>query len=355
MNQALEQFREQIVIASERATPICIQGGASKSWYGNTPVGEILSTRSYTGVTAYEPTELVISARAGTPLKEVEALLAQHGQMLACEAPHFGEHATIGGMLAAGIAGPRRAYSGAVRDFVLGVTMMNGRGEILKFGGQVMKNVAGYDVSRLMVGAMGELGLLLEVSLKVMPRPLVESSCFFAMSEQDALHALNVWAGQSLPISASVYHAGRLTLRLSGSESAIRLARQKLGGQEMHNHVQFWDQLREQQHHFFAPEDGLALLRLSLPSTAPELKIRSKSLIEWGGAQRWVWTHEPIQVMREWAQNMGGHLTQFRYHYPSAAIFTPISPALLKIHRQLKHAFDPANIFNRGRLFPDLR
>nr|WP_315467878.1 glycolate oxidase subunit GlcE [uncultured Undibacterium sp.] len=352
MNPVLQQFREQILLASESKLPLRIQGGATKSWYGNQVNGEVLDTRAYAGVIAYEPTELVLSVRAGTTLKEVESLLDQHGQILACEAPHFGEHATVGGMLAAGLSGPRRAYAGGIRDFVLGVTMMNGRGELLKFGGQVMKNVAGYDVSRLMVGSMGALGLITEISLKVMPRPLLETSLAFALSEQDALHCLNKWAGQALPISASAYHAGRLMLRLSGSESAIRLAKQKLGGQDVHDDKAFWISLREQQHHFFTPEQGLALLRLSLPSTASALKLRTKTLIEWGGAQRWIWTHEPIQSVRELMQNLGGHVTQFRYADASQAAFTPLHPALLKIHQQLKKTFDPFDIFNRGRLFP---
>lgn len=352
MDPVLQQFREQILLASESNQPLCIQGGATKSWYGNQVNGEVLDTRAYAGVIAYEPTELVLSVRAGTALKEIESLLDQHGQMLACEAPHFGEHATVGGMLAAGLSGPRRAYAGGIRDFVLGVTVMNGRGELLKFGGQVMKNVAGYDISRLMVGSMGALGLITEISLKVMPRPLLETSLAFALSEQDALHCLNKWAGQALPISASAYHAGRLMLRLSGSESAIRLAKQKLGGQDVHDDKTFWIGLREQQHHFFTPEQGLALLRLSLPSTAPALKLRTKTLVEWGGTQRWIWTHEPIQSVRELVQNWGGHVTQFRYADASQATFTPLHPALLKIHQQLKKTFDPFDIFNRGRLFP---
>lgn len=351
MEKVLQEFREQILAASTAGSAIRIQGGASKSWYGNVCEAEILDTRAYTGVIAYEPTELYITARAGTPLLEIENLLAQHGQMLAFEPPHFAQTATLGGMLAAGLSGPRRATSGALRDFVLGVSLMNGKGEFLQFGGQVMKNVAGYDVSRLMAGAMGELGLLLDISLKVMPRPVVETSLAFVMSEVDALHALNTWAGQALPISASAYHAGRLTIRLSGSESALRLARTKLGGQELGDMQAFWTSLREQEHQFFTPEEGLALLRLSLPSSAPELKIRSKNLIEWGGAQRWIWTHEPLSAVREMVQNMGGHVTQFRYADPAQPVFTPLNPALLKIHQELKKAFDPAGVFNRGRLF----
>lgn len=351
METVLQEFREQILTASAAGTAIRIQGGATKSWYGQLCEGEILHTRGYTGVIAYEPTELYITARAGTSLKEIDSLLAEYGQMLAFEPPHFGVAATVGGMVAAGLSGPRRANSGALRDFVLGVSSMNGRGEFLQFGGQVMKNVAGYDVSRLMAGSLGELGLLLDISLKVMPRPMHETSLAFAMSEADALHALNLWAGQALPISASAYHAGRLTVRLSGSESALRLARAKLGGQELGDLQAFWTSLREQEHHFFTPEEGLALLRLSLPPSAPELKIRSKNLVEWGGAQRWIWTHEPLSIVRETVQKMGGHVTQFRYADQIQPVFTPLNPVQLKIHQELKRAFDPAGIFNRGCLF----
>lgn len=349
--ELLQQFRQQILAASATGSAICIQGGASKSWYGESVAGDILDTRTYSGVIQYEPTDLYITARAGTPLQEIENLLAQHGQMLAFEPPHFGETATLGGTVAAGLSGPRRATHGALRDYVLGVSMMNGKGEFLRFGGQVMKNVAGYDVSRLMAGSMGSLGLLLDITLKVMPRPACETSLAFAMSEQDALHVLNIWAGQALPISASCYHAGRLLIRLSGSESALRLAKQKLGGQELEQIHSHWAKLRDHEHHFFMPEDGLALLRLSLPSTAPALKIRSKSLIEWGGSQRWLWTHESIHSLREQVQAMGGHLTQFRYADPAQPIFTPLSAPLLRIHQHLKKTFDPASIFNRGRLF----
>lgn len=349
--ELLQQFRQQILAAGETGSAISIQGGASKSWYGKHVPGDILDTRAYRGVINYEPTELYITARAGTPLREIEDLLAQHGQMLAFEPPHFGESATLGGMVAAGLSGPRRATHGALRDFVLGISMMNGQGEFLRFGGQVMKNVAGYDVSRLMAGSMGSLGLLLDITLKVMPRPALETSLVFAMSEQDALHALNNWAGQALPISASCYHAGRLLIRLSGSESALRLAKQKLGGQELALMTSHWVELREQEHHFFTPEEDLALLRVSLPSTAPALKIRAKSLIEWGGSQRWLWTHEPIHQLREQVQAMGGHVTQFRYADSAQPIFTPLSAPLLKIHQQLKQTFDPASVFNRDRLF----
>lgn len=348
----LSNFREQILAAGETCTPLQIRGGGSKSWYGVRSEDAVLDCSGYAGVVAYVPSELVLTARCGTRLSEIETMLAQQGQMLAFEAPHFGEAATLGGMVAAGLSGPRRASVGAVRDFVLGVQVMNGRGEVLRFGGQTMKNVAGYDVARLMAGSMGSLGLLLEVSLKVLPLPQMETTLAFAMDEGEALHYLNLWGALALPISASAFHAGRLMLRLSGSESALRLARHKLGGQDLGVCADFWTSLREQRHHFFQPEVSLSLLRFSLPSTAPSLPIRSKQLIEWGGAQRWVWTQEPLPQLRNWAQAVGGHVTQFRYADSTQPVWTPLPPALLKIHQQLKRVFDPFCIFNRDCLFP---
>ncbi|MBR7799436.1 glycolate oxidase subunit GlcE [Undibacterium fentianense] len=353
MNSVLQAFREQILQANKESSPLRIQGSGSKQWYGKPVYGEVLDTRLYSGVIAYEPTELYITVRAGTPLIEVEKVLQERGQMLAFEPPHFGENATVGGMLAAGFSGPRRAYGGAVRDFVLGITMMNAQGECLKFGGQVMKNVAGFDVSRLLVGSLGVLGLILDITLKVMPRPQRETSLVFAMSEPDALRQLNRWAAQALPITGSVFHAGRLVLRLSGSESALRYARHRLGGIEFDLADAFWLQIREQQHHFFMAEEGLALLRLSMPSTAPSIPTRAKTLIEWGGAQRWVWTHESIDTIRERVKNVGGHVTQFRYANHQQPVFEPMETALQKVHLRIKHAFDPNGIFNRGQLFSD--
>lgn len=351
MDQIIHSFREQIRTASAAGDALCIQGGGSKHWYGNVAIGAVLDTRTYDGIIAYEPTELVITARCGTPLSEIESLLREHGQMLAFEPPHFGAGATLGGMVAAGLSGPRRASVGAVRDYVLGVNMMNGAGERLQFGGQVMKNVAGFDVARLMAGSLGCLGLLLEISLKVVPMPKHESTLAFALSEVDALHWLNLWAGQALPISASAYHVGRLMLRLSGSESALRLAKQKLGGQEVENAQDFWHSLREQSHHFFTPEDERALWRLSLPSSTPALKLRGKSMIEWGGAQRWLWTNEAPQVLRDTVQKEGGHLTLFRHADNAEPVFTDLPTPLETLHQRLKMGFDPAGIFNRGRLF----
>ncbi|MDO9602252.1 MAG: glycolate oxidase subunit GlcE, partial [Rhodocyclaceae bacterium] len=298
MSDLTEAFRARILAAST-AAPLCIRGGGSKDFYGNEPRGEPLDTRAHTGVLAYEPTELVITARSGTPLAAIERVLAEQGQCLAFEPPRFGADSTIGGVVAAGLSGPRRVSAGAVRDFVLGAKILDGAARELNFGGQVMKNVAGYDVSRVMAGSLGTLGLLLEISLKVLPRPVAEATLRFELSQAAALDKLNRWAGQPLPIVASAWADGELTLRLAGARAAIVAAEQELGGAKVGagdglvSHQQkvgagetaFWTELRDQCAPFFA--DERPLWRLSVPSVAPVIDLPGATLIEWGGALRW--------------------------------------------------------------------
>lgn len=354
MDSVLEKFRQRIHAATIEQKPLCIQGSGSKIWYGQDAQGEIFDTREYRGIIAYEPTELVITARCGTPLAEIEAALDLQHQMFAFEPPHFGIASTIGGVVAAGLSGPRRATAGAMRDFVLGASLMDGRGAVLNFGGQVMKNVAGYDVSRLLAGSMGCLGLLLDVSIKVLPKPRAETTLAFAFSESDAIQRMNTWAGQALPISASAWQVGRLMLRLSGAEAAVRAAKQKLGGEEVANANTYWAAIREQQHDFFAQDEEHGLWRMSLPSTSPALRLNGKTLIEWGGAQRWLFSDEKVHTIRDLVGQAGGHLTLFRGGERSGDIFTPLSRPLHKIHQNLKNSFDPSGIFNPGRMYPDL-
>jgi glycolate oxidase FAD binding subunit len=343
-------FSDRIRAASAAAAPLRLRGGGTKDWYGQALNGEVLDTRSYSGVISYEPTELVITARCGTPLAEIEALLAQHQQMLAFEPPRFGAESTIGGVVASALSGPRRASAGAVRDFVLGVVLMDGRGEVLRFGGQVMKNVAGYDVSRLLAGSLGTLGLILEVSLKVLPVPLREASLQFEMSEIDALAHLNQWAGQPLPISASCWHQGMLSLRLSGADAAVEAAQRKLGGEPADDVL--WATLRDQTYPYF---NGGSLWRLSVPSHASAIILRGEQLIEWGGAQRWLKVDDAAQAdsIRRTVAAAGGHATLFRGAGKSAGAFHPLAPAVAKIHERLKQSFDPAGIFNPGRMYAD--
>ena len=350
MNELREQFSEAIKQAIERRRPVRIRGSGSKDFYGGVPKGEVIDTTRYTGIVDYAPEELVITARAGTPLAEIEAALAAQGQMLPFEPPHFGPRATLGGCVAAGLSGPRRASLGAVRDFVLGVHMMDGNADALRFGGQVMKNVAGYDVSRVMAGSLGTLGLILEVSLKVLPRPKAEATVQFECDEVLALDKMNRWAGEPLPISATCYHDQVLTLRLSGAETAVQAAQAKLGGQALAAGEEFWRGIREQSANFF--RGNAPLWRLSLPSTAA-LDLPGKQLIEWGGALRWVFSEAEAGVIRAAAEQVHGQGTMFRGTTKPQSVFHPLPKPLMAVHRRMKRAFDPHGIFNLGRLYSD--
>jgi glycolate oxidase FAD binding subunit len=349
-----QAFAERIRESAARRAPLRLRGGGSKDFYGGEPRGEILDTRAHAGVVEYEPTELVVTARCGTPLAELEAQLAAGGQMLPFEPPHFGPAATLGGCVAAGLSGPRRAAAGAVRDFVLGARLVDGRGRELAFGGRVMKNVAGYDVSRLLAGSLGVLGLILEVSLKVLPRPSAEATLRLELPQSKAIEQLNRWAGTPLPISASAWRDGEVTLRLSGAEPAVRAAAQTLGGEALAEDAaaRFWAGVREQTDAFFAGD--APLWRLSLPSSTPPLELPEEPLIEWGGALRWLRTRAPASAVREAAARAGGHATLFRGGDRSAGAFAPLAPAAARLHRELKAVFDPAGIFNPGRLYPEL-
>ncbi|WP_172199123.1 glycolate oxidase subunit GlcE [Niveibacterium sp. COAC-50] len=355
LDPVLADWQARVRRAAASGQALVLQGGGSKRFLGRSPMGELLDTRVWSGIRSYEPTELVVTVRSGTPLAELEAVLAERGQMLAFEPPHFGP-ATVGGMVAAGLSGPRRASAGAVRDHLLGVTLMDGRGDILRFGGQVMKNVAGYDVSRLMAGAMGTLGLLLDVSLKVMPLPAAERTVRLSMTQADALRSLNRWGGQPLPLSASCWVDGLLHVRLSGAASAVGAAIKKIGGEVLEPAAQqaFWRALREQMHPFFA--GSRPLWRLSVPSCEETIGAADVGLIEWGGALRWLRT--PVEegaALAEHVARQHGSAMCFRAGEGASCDvpFGRLSPALLGLHRRLKAAFDPAGVFNRARMYPD--
>jgi len=346
----IELFQEKIRQAAAQRVPLRLRGGGTKDFYGNAPRGEILDTRGYAGIVAYEPTELVVTVRCGTSLSQLEGILEQNGQCLPFEPPHFGPGATVGGCVAAGLSGPRRASAGALRDFVLGLKLLDGRGEALSFGGQVMKNVAGYDVSRLVAGALGTLGVIAEVSLKLAPQPQSEATLRLEMPQARALEAMNRWAGQPLPISATAWHDGELTLRLSGSAAGVRAAAAKIGGAAID--AAFWTGIREQSDAFFTGSEPL--WRLALPSTAPQLNLPGRELVEWGGALRWLKSSADAGAIRDAARRLKGHATLFRAADKSAGCFAPLEPVLARVHRELKSAFDPAGIFNPGRLYPEL-
>jgi len=340
---------ERIRDHAGRKEPLRIRGGGTKDFYGEAPSGAPLEMSSYSGIVAYEPKELVLTVRAGTRLAEVEEALAAERQMLAFEPPRFGDNATIGGTVAAAMSGPRRAYSGSLRDFVLGTRIVNGKGEDLSFGGRVIKNVAGYDVSRLMAGAMGTLGVITEVSFKVLPRPAAEATLAFEMDEDGAIEAVNRWAGQPLPLSATSWHEGRLLVRLSGAASAITAAKGKLGGEEMEGGDEHWRGLREHRLPFFT--GARALWRLSVPQTAEPLRTPHAQLVEWGGGLRWLSGEFEALDIRSTAERLGGHATLFRGGDKAIGVFHPLAPALMKIHRRLKSAFDPEGILNPGRMY----
>jgi glycolate oxidase FAD binding subunit len=369
----LDQMRQRILQAVAQRTPLRIQGGGSKAFLrgaaGTTGVAvtpapaTLLDTRAWQGITSYEPSELVITARAGTPLAELEAVLAAHGQCLAFEPPHFGpiggtSPATVGGMVAAGLSGPARASVGAVRDFVLGLQMINGKGEHLRFGGQVMKNVAGYDVSRLMVGSLGTLGLITEVSLKVLPLPAAQASLAFALPQGPALAQLHRWGGQPLPLNASGWGRNLLLLRLQGAKAAVQAACQRLLAQLPGQHLDapladaHWQGWRHQQLPFFTqpPQAGMALWRLSLPQTAPVLELPWPQWVEWHGALRWLWAPAGDTTPALAAKQVGGHATIFIANYAARTRangqFDVENPALNAIQRRLQAEFDPAGIFN---------
>lgn len=346
-------FSEKIKTATAEKRPLRIRGGGTKDFYGNAPRGELLETRGYTGVVTYEPTELVITARCGTLLCDLHEALFKQGQFFPFEPPSFGSGATLGGCVAAGLSGPRRASAGSVRDFILGAKIIDGKGDVLAFGGQVMKNVAGYDISRLLTGSLGTLGLILEVSLKVLPRPPAELTLKLELPQDKALESLNRWAGQPLPISGSAWCDGELTVRLSGAGSALALAAQKLGGDKLgaSEAESFWTGIREQSEPFFAGD--APLWRLSLPSHAPQVDLPGTQLIEWGGALRWLKSYADASTVRAIAAGAGGHATLFRAAEKPAGAFAPLPPVLARLHRDLKAAFDPAGILNAGRLYPE--
>jgi glycolate oxidase FAD binding subunit len=352
MQTLIQQFADTIRTAADAKRPLNIRGGGSKAFYGNASVGDDLDVAAYRGIISYEPTELVITARAGTPLAEIEAAMREKGQMLGFEPPHFDGGATLGGCIAAGLSGPRRPYAGSARDFVLGLRMLDGRGTDLAFGGQVMKNVAGYDVSRLVTGSMGTLGVILEVSLKTLPLPPAELTLSCEQSRSEAIALMNGWAGQPLPITGTCHVQKRLFVRLAGAESAVKAAAQKIGGEEVTNAAGFWRDVRDHRDLFFS---GVRpTWRISLPSATPELDLTGPQLVEWGGALRWIKTDDDANAVREAARRVDGHATLFRRGKPDIGAFHPLPESLMRLHRRVKQAMDPAGILNPGRMYPDL-
>ncbi|SCZ61286.1 glycolate oxidase subunit GlcE [Thiohalomonas denitrificans] len=349
MTDVAESITARVRLAYETGEPLAIEGGGSKRFFGRRAEGKPLSVSAHRGVIGYEPRELVITARAGTPLSEIEEILEREGQMLPFEPPHFG-NATLGGSVACGLSGPRRPYTGAVRDFLLGTEIVNGRGQRLCFGGEVIKNVAGYDLSRTMAGALGTLGVLLSVSLKVLPRPEQEITLARSCSPEEGLECIHRWSASPLPISAACHTEGQLRVRLSGSPEAVHAARDAIGG-DVGESTSFWSDLREQRLPFFAGD--APLWRLSVPADAPLHPLTDGCLIDWGGAQRWVRSDAPAEEIHAAAVAMGGHAQRFRGGDREES-FQPPAAAVMRLHEKLKAAFDPVGILNPGRLYATL-
>ncbi|MET0204426.1 MAG: glycolate oxidase subunit GlcE [Casimicrobiaceae bacterium] len=354
---ALADLAETVRAAAAAREPLEIRGGGTKAFYGNAVQGRAVSTRGFAGIVDYAPKELVVTARAGTPLGELESTMRGERQMLAFEPPHFGVGSTLGGAVASGMSGPRRPYSGAARDFVLGVRVVDGTGETLAFGGRVMKNVAGFDVARLMTGALGTLGIITEVSLKCLPLPKAEATVVFDCDAGESIRRVNEWGGRPLPLSATCHQGGRLWVRLSGAEPAVATALRVMGGAEDADNAALWAAVRNHTHPFFARarESGMVLWRLSVRSSAPHADLAGEQLVEWGGALRWLATSAGTAAapIRAWAAANGGHATLFRAHDKTPGAFAPLDATTLALHQRLKATFDPQGILNRGRLYPD--
>lgn len=336
----------------ESVRPLSIRGGNTKAFYGRQQSGEPLEVSAHTGIVSYEPTELVITARSGTLISDIESVLGEQRQMLAFEPPRFGARATLGGTIGCGLSGPRRPFAGSLRDFLLGIRTVNGRGQDLSFGGQVMKNVAGYDVSRLMAGSMGTLGVVLEASLKVLPEPRMECTLVREVDRDGAIEFQRLWSRTPSPITGTCHCGDLLHIRLSGSETGVASARSRIGGELVYDGEEFWRRLREHEHEFF--RNPGRLWRLSIPPASTEPELEGESLMEWNGALRWVISDAPADLLRGAAATAGGHATLFRNDGSEVEVFHALESHVRVLHENTKQAFDPKGIFNPGRMYKGL-
>jgi len=347
------ELQSQVQHAAADKQKLSITGNSSKSFLGIVNHAAEFNISNHSGIISYEPTELVITARAGTTLETIKSALAEYDQTLAFEPPAFGDNATLGGTIACALAGPAKPYLGGARDYILGCRVLNGRGQILKFGGEVMKNVAGYDVSRLMTGAMGTLGALLDISIKVLPATKHEVTLVSATQTEKAINDMQALAGMGLPVTASAFYNGSMYTRIAGSEAAVNAAADKLPGDKADNH-DFWHQLREHKLEFFNTHKPL--WRISVPALTDPADIEGDWLYDWAGMQRWLISDVPADTIRSSIASVGGHATLFRADEKikrQAGVFHPLPDPLVKLHQRLKHEFDPDGIFNHQRLFPE--
>ncbi len=385
-NDISARLQQQVKSAINNKKPLCIQGGKSKLFFGNRFDAELLDLSEHTGIISYEPTELCITVRAGTKLSELEALLSENNQILPFEPPHYlfkdkdgniHDTATIGGAIATGISGPRRAYTGSARDAILGVEIINGDGEIVSFGGQVMKNVAGYDLSRLMVRSQGTLGILLSVSIKLLPKPANDLTLSFDATQDQALAVFQALRVQQLPITASVWYDNTISLRLSASEAILKTSHTRLNNflnekfptlssaKQNTDQMSFWQEIRDHTHPFFTQTDK-PIWRLSVPPATQSISqtddalaqkddnIEPNQLIEWGGAQRWIRSRTPANIIHNLAQSHGGYASFFYNKGADDETFPALAPELFKIHQQLKRKMDPQGIFNPNKMYQGL-
>lgn len=346
-----DQLQERVAQASTDNQPQSIRGGGSKLFFGMPSAATELDVSQHSGIISYEPTELVVTARCGTTLESLNKVLAENGQMLPFEPPAFSPQATLGGTTACGLSGPARPYRGAIRDYVLGCRIINGKAQTLRFGGEVMKNVAGYDVTRLMTGAMGTLGVLLDTSLKVLPLPEHELTLVQQTDATSAIEKMQALAGDSIPVTASAFVNGKMFTRLSGAQSAVTATAKTLGG-ELSPDNNFWSQLREHQLDFF--NNPLPLWRISLPALTQELNLAGDCLYDWAGMQRWLYSDEDAQKIRSIAESAGGHAQLFKADDAlkrDVGVFHPLQPAIMKLHKKIKHEFDPQGLFNPQRMY----
>jgi len=360
MGEFSKQIQQQVRDAHQSKTVLNIISSNTKSWYGRTPHGTPLRTREHTGIINYQPSELMITARAGTTLAEIAGTLDEHRQRLPFDPPYYGEDATIGGTVACNFSGPRRPYAGSCRDFMLGCTMFNGKGDSMRFGGEVMKNVAGFDVTRLMVGSLGTLGVLMDVSIKVLPHRLAEQTLTLDAGFSEAIGIMNHWAATPLPVTAMACDGRQIYFRICGTPSAVETSRKQIGGDLYEDGLNFWKDLREHSLAYF--DDPRPLWRFSLPQAAPHIAIEDANgpvneadwLIGWGGAQRWLKSELPFDEIQMLAKNAGGTASLFRNGDRESECFAPLPSALMALHRNVKHAFDPACILNPGRMYRGL-
>ncbi len=350
----IEELAGRVRLAGERQNALHIRGGGSKEFFTGPPpeTSEVIDCKSYNGIVSYEPSELVISVRAGTSLKAVESMLASRGQQFPFDPPSFSPNTTVGGMVASGFAGSRRPYAGAVRDAVLGVKMINGKGEVLQFGGQVIKNVAGYDVSRLMAGSFGTLGIILEVSLKVVPKPSCELTFEKPVQKDRLFTELKMIRQACNNLTGLASDGENIVFRLAGSEKSISQIADRLGGRRTINAESYWRSLKDHQQKFF--DDDKPLWRISLPPACGELDVAGESLIDWGGALRWLKTEMKTDDIQDAVKIVGGNAILFRSPDKNGMQFSRLSPAVLGIHQRIKHSFDPKSILNSNYLFPGM-